>query len=107
MLHCTLVRGNINNTQLTSSNSNDKEPQLYLDNLCADFRVQRRGVGRALVEWGKDKAHHQGVPINTETNPENVAFYEKLGFQEVGKWGVHTPDPLRKVELSILQCKSR
>jgi GNAT superfamily N-acetyltransferase len=45
---------------------------------------QRRGAGRALVQWGLDYAHKEGCPVFVEGATAAVEFYEKMGFKGVG-----------------------
>ena len=41
----------------------------------------RQGFGRALLRPVLDRADAEGLPCYLETaQPENVAFYQKLGF---------------------------
>ncbi|KAH0537442.1 hypothetical protein FGG08_005750 [Glutinoglossum americanum] len=68
-------------------------PYLHLDNLCVDFRLHRRGIGRLLVEQGIALAQAAWLPIQTEASPAGAAFYHKLGFQQLDEWIVPDPDP--------------
>jgi GNAT superfamily N-acetyltransferase len=60
----------------------------YLDNLCVDFRYQRMGIGGKLLEWGIETAKGKGLGMQTEASPMGVGLYRKMGFQQVGVWGV-------------------
>lgn len=43
-----------------------------------------RGLGRALIEPVMERADNSGLPCYLETSqPDNVAFYEHLGFKNV------------------------
>src|SRR5450432_4299632 len=58
----------------------------YLDNLCVDFRYQRLGIGRALLEEGLDSARRVGLPVQTEAGSMGLGLYQKLGFEQIGIW---------------------
>lgn len=62
----------------------------YLDNVCADFRCQRSGIGSTLVKWGLASARSKGLPAMTEAGPMGLGMYLKLGFQQIGIWKVPT-----------------
>lgn len=59
-------------------------PHLYADFLGVREECQKQGRGRKLMGAVCDFAASQGLPIMLFTNtPEDVAFYESLGFQVV------------------------
>jgi len=60
----------------------------YLDNLCVDFRYQRLGIGGKLLEWGIETAKGKGLGVQTEAGPMGEGLYRKMGFKQVGVWGV-------------------
>ncbi|WP_433200292.1 GNAT family N-acetyltransferase [Dactylosporangium sp. CS-047395] len=51
--------------------------------------TRRRGIGRRLMTALEVRAHQLGLPeahLDTATNqPEAVAFYQSLGYQEIGR----------------------
>ena len=54
----------------------------YLWGLVADPRVQRSGVGSALLKKLTDKADAENMPVYLETHEQkNVAYYERFGFK--------------------------
>jgi ribosomal protein S18 acetylase RimI-like enzyme len=54
---------------------------------------QRQGIGRALVLAGVAQAAAAGLPCYLDTAaPENVPFYEQLGFQVLVKSVVSESD---------------
>ena len=56
----------------------------YLSGVAVDPALQRHGIGRALVEWGIERARGDGRPCGLLTYaPENLSFYEPLGFSVV------------------------
>ena len=56
-------------------------PHYYLWGIAVDPEQQRGGVGKALLHALYAKADREGMPIYLEThNPDNVAYYEHLGF---------------------------
>lgn len=48
-------------------------------------RFQRRGLGSQLVNFGLEKADHDGLPCYLSGSPMGVPVYTKLGFEEVGR----------------------
>lgn len=47
--------------------------------------AQGRGVGRMLVDWGKELAAEEELPIFLEASVEAVGFYEKGGFSRMSR----------------------
>ncbi|MCJ1272690.1 hypothetical protein MMC21_000477 [Puttea exsequens] len=60
----------------------------YLDNLCVDFRYQRLGIGRLLLDWGINIARQRKHSIGTEASVKGVGLYRKMGFEQVGLWKI-------------------
>ena len=57
-----------------------------LDGLFVEPERMRAGVGRRLVEDAKRIARGRGATrIDVVANPQAVAFYEAVGFDEVGE----------------------
>lgn len=70
------------------------EPLWYLDQLGVDPSRQGGGLGRALVQFGLDRAAVAGLPAYLETAKEgNVGFYASLGFQVVDEGTVPDGGP--------------
>ncbi len=67
------------------------EPVWHLATVGVAPPSQGRGLGRAVLEPGLEAARTEGYPAYLETSsPENVTFYERLGFEVTGK--VSLPD---------------
>jgi GNAT superfamily N-acetyltransferase len=49
--------------------------------LVVDPDFQRRGIGKALVSDGVQKAHAQGLPLFICASPKGVFLYKSLGFE--------------------------
>ncbi len=61
------------------------EPHWYLSHLAVAPSERGRGIGRALVEAGLRRALAENVGAYLETaNPENLAFYQRIGFSQIG-----------------------
>lgn len=57
-------------------------PHIYADFLGVHSSVQQQGRGRKLMTTVCDYAAEQGLPVMLFTNtPEDVAFYQSLGFR--------------------------
>lgn len=62
-----------------------KMPHWYLAWLGSAPEAQGSGVGRALVEYGLERADTEGVGAYVESSSRaNVAYYGKFGFVEMG-----------------------
>jgi GNAT superfamily N-acetyltransferase len=62
------------------------EPCWFLDLVAVAPAAQGRGLGRALVTHGLQRARADRCPAFLETGtPRNVPFYESLGFQTVAE----------------------
>lgn len=66
----------------------------YLTALAADVAYQGRGAGKALLEWGIQRADREGRECFLVANVNSRGLYEKMGFvvvKECGwdgeKWG--------------------
>jgi GNAT superfamily N-acetyltransferase len=71
------------------------EPCWFLDLVAVAPTAQGRGLGRALVMHGVERARADGCPAFLETGtPRNVPFYESLGFQIVGEQRAPDGGPL-------------
>jgi ribosomal protein S18 acetylase RimI-like enzyme len=58
------------------------EPHLYLELLAVAPRLQRTGIGRALLERLLSDADAEGVPLHLETaRPENLPYYRGFGLE--------------------------
>ncbi|NDL59311.1 GNAT family N-acetyltransferase [Phytoactinopolyspora mesophila] len=57
-------------------------PHAYLHFLAVDPGLQRRGLGRKVIVPGLRRAERAGLGVHLETtNTENLAFYQRLGFE--------------------------
>lgn len=63
--------------------------EFHVRRLAVDPSFQRRGVGRALMEWAEREALRQGrsaVVLGVRIAlPGNLAFYRRLGYQVTGE----------------------
>lgn len=75
--------------------SGARQETWFLDMLCVHPDYQCRGHGRALVEWGKERARSEGICASTTSAELKEGFYEKMGFVEVGRANV---GPIATVE---------
>jgi GNAT superfamily N-acetyltransferase len=58
--------------------------RLELADCAADPKYHRRGAGKALLEYGLEKAGEANVPITLTASPMGRHLYLHLGFQELG-----------------------
>ena len=56
----------------------------YLSLIATHPSYQGRGAGRALLEWGMEKAKREGWTVSLFSSPMGRRVYEKLGFEVVG-----------------------
>lgn len=62
------------------------EPVWYLPLIAADPAWQGRGLGTALMEAATARIDADGRPAWLESsNPRNIAFYQRFGFEIVGE----------------------
>jgi tRNA threonylcarbamoyladenosine biosynthesis protein TsaE len=66
--------------------SDGEEPGvLHVRRVAVDPALQRRGIGRALMEWAAEEARRQGcreIRLGVRRQlPENLAFYRRLGYR--------------------------
>jgi N-acetylglutamate synthase-like GNAT family acetyltransferase len=62
-----------------------KDGQSELDALFVDPAMQRRGIGRALIEHCADFARTQGShALHVVGNPHAESFYGECGFEVIG-----------------------
>lgn len=62
-----------------------KDAQMDLDGLFVDPDLQRRGIGRLLVEYAVDFARGQGAStLHVVGNPHAANFYRACGFEVSG-----------------------
>lgn len=62
------------------------EPHWYLPVIAADPPRQGRGLGAALMEAALARVDRDGLPAYLESsNPRNIPFYERFGFEAVGE----------------------
>lgn len=57
--------------------------RLVLADLAADPKYHRRGAGKALMEWGLEKAREHHVPITLTSSPLGRYLYTHLAFKEL------------------------
>jgi ribosomal protein S18 acetylase RimI-like enzyme len=66
---------------------------LLLENVAVQPGDQRRGIGRALIAFAEQEARRRGlakVSLYThERMSENLAFYPRLGYVEIGRRAEH------------------
>lgn len=55
---------------------------------------QRRGVGRALIEWGIDLCDRCGLPLYLESSPTTMPLYRKMSFTILKEKIVHRKEVL-------------
>lgn len=69
-------------------------PHAYLHFAAVAPDRRRRGLGRRVVEPGLRRAEQAGLGVHLETtNPDNLAFYRRLGFEVSGEARLTTDGP--------------
>ncbi|EHY58390.1 hypothetical protein HRR83_007244 [Exophiala dermatitidis] len=71
----------------------------YLECLAVHPAFQRRGQGRALVDWGLEQARKEGIAASVIAADGKERFYQKCGFDvgPVGRSGEGLGNPLHDV----------
>ena len=63
-----------------------EEPHWYLAVIGSDPTYRGEGYGKALMESGLARADAEFAPVYLESsNPDNVPYYERFGFEVVGE----------------------
>jgi ribosomal protein S18 acetylase RimI-like enzyme len=55
----------------------------HLGLLATDPKYQRRGIGKKLVEFGREMARKENVPVTLEASVVGRGLYLKIGFKIV------------------------
>lgn len=63
--------------------------------------AQSRGIGRILIDWGKELATKEELPLYLEANLEATGFYEKGGFSRLSRELVVSPDGQESIRLPV------
>lgn len=58
---------------------------LHCHMIVVDPSTQTSGVGRLLIDWAKELAVKEGLPLFLESLVEAVGFYERVGFVRLGE----------------------
>lgn len=58
---------------------------LHCHLIVIDPATQGKGLGRMLIDWGKELAVKEGLPLFLEATLEAVGFYERGGFKRLGR----------------------
>lgn len=67
------------------------EPHWYLPLLGVDPLQHGKGLGSALMQHALSRFDNDGIPAYLESsNPRNISFYERHGFEKLGKIQVGT-----------------
>ena len=67
----------------------------YLPMIGVDARFQGRGIGALLMNSVLAKTDEMGIPTYLESsNPANIPFYKRLGYEAIGKIQLSDDSPL-------------
>ncbi|KAL1883927.1 hypothetical protein Daus18300_000035 [Diaporthe australafricana] len=69
-----------------SDSEPEREEYWHLQELAVAPEFRRRGVGGALLEWGKEWARKEDVPILLESTPMGRSLYQAAGFSQCSLW---------------------
>jgi GNAT superfamily N-acetyltransferase len=84
------------------NNGHPAEDHLYVWLLTVSPRMQRGGVGRALLSTALERADAKGVPAHLSTaNPENLPYYHSFGFEPSGEVVLPRGAPLWFLDRSV------
>jgi ribosomal protein S18 acetylase RimI-like enzyme len=90
-------------------------PHWYLGTLGVDPPLRRRGIGAALLRAWIERVDRSGTPAYLETDLEsNLAFYERVGFENVGRievlgvpiWRMQRPGQVRDFDQAARAVES-
>lgn len=86
---------------------------LYLQYVGVHPHAQGRGLGRAVIGAGLERADAAGVPVVLETaKADNVPLYRRMGFEVTDQWRLNARAPefwtmLRPVSTQVSSALSR
>ena len=62
------------------------DKHMYLSLLNTHPTYQGHGAGKALCQWGLEKAKREGWRVTLFASPMGKRLYAKLGFRDVGSF---------------------
>ncbi|OTA19945.1 Puromycin N-acetyltransferase [Xenorhabdus beddingii] len=69
-------------SEVVMAKERPKFPCWFLGAVAVDPDFQGKGLSRAVIEPGIERAEREGLPVFLETSDDkNVKFYERLGFE--------------------------
>jgi GNAT superfamily N-acetyltransferase len=74
---------------------------LHCHLIVVDPTTQSKGVGKKLIDWGKDLATKEDLPLYLEATLEATGFYEKLGFSRLNEDMVVSPEGQEAIHIPI------
>lgn len=80
---------------------------LHLHLIVVDPMAQSRGAGRMLVDWGKELAVREGLPVYLEATLEATGFYKKQGFRRLGKDMVVSPNGQERFAIPVFAWEGK
>lgn len=70
-------------------------PCWFLGTVAVDPELQGKGLGRAVIEPGIERAEREGLPVFLETSDDkNVSIYERLGFEVTAAYSLPFDGPV-------------
>lgn len=57
---------------------------IWLSFLGVDPRFQRKGIGKRLLRWGKERSDKEQIPIGLCASPMACGLYRSVAFEDVG-----------------------
>ncbi|KAJ9611638.1 hypothetical protein H2200_004822 [Cladophialophora chaetospira] len=87
----------------------DRSESWYLECLAVHPDHQKKGHGRALVEWGLEQARKEGIACSVIAADGKERFYQACGFDvgPVGRAGEGEGNPLREVAGGLVFFKEK
>ena len=72
-----------------------EEPHWYLAVIGSDPTYRGQGFGNALMSSGLERVDAEHAPAYLESsNPDNIAYYERFGFEVTGELGLPDGPPM-------------
>ena len=78
----------------------DKHIYLSLLNTHPDYQGQ--GAGKALCQWGLEKANKEGWTVTLFSSPMGKRLYTKLGFRDVGSFRTQVEGEAEWLDISAM-----
>ena len=80
---------------------------IYLGLLATHPNYQGQGTGKALCQWGLEKAKREGWTVTLFSSPMGKRLYAKLGFRDAGSFKTQVEGEVEWLDTSAMVLEER